>query len=101
MLFAPTAVLAFAATLFAGVNAVDADHGEEAATEMGPAAFLWPSDRVWGAAADNTAPCGSVAGVTNRTDFPLGRLCLVRIWRQNDVLTRCSSQRSSRYRLAR
>ncbi|KAJ9137038.1 Cytokine inducing-glycoprotein [Pleurostoma richardsiae] len=38
---------------------------------MGPAAFLWPSDRVWSAALDNTAPCGSVAQVTNRTDFPL------------------------------
>lgn len=41
------------------------------ATDMGPAAFLWPPDRVWGAAQDNTPPCGSSAGVTNRTEFPL------------------------------
>ena len=41
------------------------------AEDMGPAAFMWPADRVWSAAADNTAPCGSVSGVTNRTAFPL------------------------------
>ena len=41
------------------------------ASDMGPAAFLWPPDRAWGAAQDNTAPCGSSAGVTNRTEFPL------------------------------
>ncbi|KAL6231118.1 hypothetical protein BDW75DRAFT_248096 [Aspergillus navahoensis] len=54
-------------------------HGEEAAEEMGPAAFLWPPDRTWGAAYDNNAPCGSVSGVSNRTDFPLvnGQLALV------------------------
>ncbi|KAJ5322833.1 hypothetical protein N7452_011122 [Penicillium brevicompactum] len=46
---------------------------------MGPAAFLWPPDRAWGAAQDNTAPCGSSAGVTNRTEFPLtnGEVSLV------------------------
>ncbi|CAG7931670.1 unnamed protein product [Penicillium olsonii] len=50
-----------------------------AATDMGPAAFLWPPDRAWGAEQDNTAPCGSSAGVTNRTDFPLtnGKVSLV------------------------
>jgi hypothetical protein len=47
-------------------------HGEEAAKEMGPVAFMWPTDRVWGAAYDNTAPCGSSSGVVNRTNFPLG-----------------------------
>lgn len=41
--------------------------------DMGPAAFMWPPDRVWSAAADNHAPCGSVAGVGNRTEFPLGK----------------------------
>ncbi|GAB1197535.1 hypothetical protein APSETT444_006832 [Aspergillus pseudonomiae] len=46
-------------------------HGEEAAKEMGPVAFMWPSDRTWGAAYDNTAPCGSSSGATNRTDFPM------------------------------
>ncbi|RDW79228.1 copper acquisition factor BIM1-like domain-containing protein [Aspergillus mulundensis] len=54
-------------------------HGEDAAREMGPAAFLWPPDRTWGAAYDNNAPCGSVSGVSNRTQFPLvnGQLALV------------------------
>ncbi|KAI1609287.1 hypothetical protein EDD37DRAFT_165044 [Exophiala viscosa] len=39
--------------------------------DMGPAAFLWPSDRAYSSAWDNTAPCGSAAGVSNRTDFPM------------------------------
>ncbi|KAE8347796.1 hypothetical protein BDV24DRAFT_157273 [Aspergillus arachidicola] len=54
-------------------------HGEEEAKEMGPVAFMWPPDRVWGAAYDNTAPCGSSSGATNRTDFPMvnGQLALV------------------------
>ncbi|KAL4807581.1 hypothetical protein BDV18DRAFT_103470 [Aspergillus unguis] len=54
-------------------------HGEEAAEEMGPVAFLWPPDRTWGAAYDNNAPCGSVSGASNRTQFPLvnGQLALV------------------------
>ncbi|OQE34864.1 hypothetical protein PENCOP_c015G08961 [Penicillium coprophilum] len=54
-------------------------HGEEASTEMGPAAFMWPPDRLWGAAYDNNAPCGSSTGAVNRTDFPLinGKLALV------------------------
>lgn len=41
---------------------------------MGPAAFMWPADRVWSAAMDNTAPCGTVAGPGNRTGFPLSML---------------------------
>ncbi|KAJ6150414.1 hypothetical protein N7471_001613 [Penicillium samsonianum] len=54
-------------------------HGDEASTEMGPAAFLWPPDRLWGAAYDNNAPCGSSTGAVNRTNFPLinGKLALV------------------------
>jgi hypothetical protein len=44
---------------------------EGAREGMGPAAFMWPADRVWSAATDNTAPCGSIANVVNRTDFPL------------------------------
>jgi len=47
------------------------DHGEEASREMGPVAFMWPPDRLWGADFDNHAPCGSAASVTNRTIFPL------------------------------
>lgn len=41
------------------------------AADMGPAAFLWPPDRLWNAGIDNTPPCGSVASVGNRTQFPL------------------------------
>lgn len=48
------------------------DDDEPAYDDMGPAAFMWPADRVWAAHADNTAPCGSVARPTNRTNFPTG-----------------------------
>ncbi|KAL4761047.1 copper acquisition factor BIM1-like domain-containing protein [Aspergillus foveolatus] len=67
--------------LFVGLStvAMSQTHGEEAAKEMGPAAFLWPPDRTWSAAYDNNSPCGSASGVTNRTQFPLvnGQLALV------------------------
>lgn len=47
-------------------------HGEgEEGTSMGPVAFLWPADRTWNAANDNTGPCGSPNGPSNRTTFPL------------------------------
>ena len=39
--------------------------------EMGPAAFMWPPDRVWSGDEDNRAPCGSRASAGNRTEFPL------------------------------
>jgi hypothetical protein len=52
------------------------DHGEEASREMGPVAFMWPPDREWGATQDNHSPCGSAQGVVNRTEFPLGALCI-------------------------
>ncbi|KAK3297354.1 uncharacterized protein B0H64DRAFT_391991 [Chaetomium fimeti] len=42
-----------------------------ASDNMGPAAFFWPPDRAWSEQTDNTAPCGSVTGVGNRTEFPL------------------------------
>ncbi|KAH7156730.1 hypothetical protein EDB81DRAFT_854787 [Dactylonectria macrodidyma] len=47
--------------------------------EMGPAAFMWPTDRVWSGDMDNKSPCGSSAGAGNRTEFPLtgGALALV------------------------
>jgi hypothetical protein len=41
--------------------------------DMGPAAFLWPTDRAFSAVNDNTAPCGSAAGVSNRTKFPMSK----------------------------
>ncbi|KAF2793769.1 hypothetical protein K505DRAFT_407892 [Melanomma pulvis-pyrius CBS 109.77] len=48
------------------------EHGEGAeGTEMGPVAFLWPDDRLWNATNDNTGPCGSPNGPSNRTSFPL------------------------------
>lgn len=47
-------------------------HGEGyEGTIMGPVAFLWPDDRPWSAAADNSGPCGSSSGVSNRTTFPM------------------------------
>lgn len=38
---------------------------------MGPAAFMWPTDRPWSADTDNIAPCGSSSGVGPRTEFPM------------------------------
>lgn len=50
----------------------DESHGEGyEGTIMGPVAFLWPDDRPWSASVDNTGPCGSSSGVSNRTAFPL------------------------------
>ncbi|KAI1096109.1 hypothetical protein F5B19DRAFT_220874 [Rostrohypoxylon terebratum] len=50
----------------------DEAHGEGLeGTVMGPVAFLWPDDRPWSASADNSGPCGSSSGVSNRTIFPL------------------------------
>ncbi|KAF1994753.1 hypothetical protein P154DRAFT_446921 [Amniculicola lignicola CBS 123094] len=49
-------------------------HGEGAeGSSMGPVAFMWPSDRAWTAANDNTGPCGSPSGPTNRSAFPLSQ----------------------------
>ncbi|KAJ0107655.1 hypothetical protein J7T55_010260 [Diaporthe amygdali] len=49
-------------------------HGASAeGTVMGPVAFLWPDDRPWSASNDNSGPCGSAEGVTNRTEFPLSQ----------------------------
>ncbi|RBR26359.1 uncharacterized protein FIESC28_00859 [Fusarium coffeatum] len=47
--------------------------------EMGPAAFMWPPDRVWSGDVDNRAPCGSRTSAGNRTEFPLtgGAISLV------------------------
>ncbi|KAL4883410.1 hypothetical protein BJY04DRAFT_25502 [Aspergillus karnatakaensis] len=69
--------LALLVALSTAINAQA--HGEEASQEMGPVAFMWPPDRTWGAAYDNIAPCGSNAGVSNRTEFPMvnGQLALV------------------------
>lgn len=60
------------AVLPAWVSAQTHGEGEEGSS-MGPVAFMWPNDRVWDAAHDNTAPCGSTAGPSNRTIFPLSQ----------------------------
>jgi hypothetical protein len=50
--------------------------------DMGPAAFMWPPDRVWSGDMDNRAPCGSRAPAGNRTEFPLSMpmLCVSSCW---------------------
>ncbi|KAK2780409.1 gpi-anchored protein [Colletotrichum kahawae] len=54
--------LGLASVAYAQDNVLDDD--------MGPAAFMWPADRVWSGDMDNQAPCGSKSGVENRTEFP-------------------------------
>ncbi|CAK7214385.1 hypothetical protein SBRCBS47491_002125 [Sporothrix bragantina] len=44
---------------------------EDIDSNLGAAGFLFPTEREYSAAADQTAPCGSVAQVGNRTNFPL------------------------------
>lgn len=46
-------------------------HGSSYANSMGPVTFLYPETRQWSADVDNIAPCGSNAGVQNRSNFPL------------------------------
>jgi hypothetical protein len=47
-------------------------HGKgEEGKSMGPVAFMYPPDRLWTAANDNTGPCGSSEGPSNRTLYPL------------------------------
>ncbi|KAI0889853.1 uncharacterized protein GGS22DRAFT_149303 [Annulohypoxylon maeteangense] len=68
--------LSYAAALAGSqlVAAADEVHGQGLeGTVMGPVAFLWPADRPWSASADNSGPCGSASGVTNRTIFPLSQ----------------------------
>ena len=48
-----------------------AAEGTTAYPPMGPAAFMWPTDRPWSADTDNIAPCGSSSGVGPRTEFPM------------------------------
>ncbi|PHH72994.1 hypothetical protein CDD80_4115 [Ophiocordyceps camponoti-rufipedis] len=46
---------------------------------MGPAKIMWPRPRKWTADLDNTAPCGSMLDIPERTKFPLkgGKVSLV------------------------
>ncbi|TQV94871.1 GPI anchored protein [Cordyceps javanica] len=52
---------AVAAWAFMAAGAGAADSQPTTSDTIGPAAFMWPPDRVWSADADNTAPCGSIA----------------------------------------
>ena len=77
MLFNGLSILAMTAVaqLVAAHSTGSTPHAAGAeGTVMGPVQFLWPADRPWSSDADNTAPCGSSSGVTNRTQFPLGKL---------------------------
>ncbi|KAJ8108042.1 hypothetical protein OPT61_g8447 [Boeremia exigua] len=65
-------LFSFVAALAALGNAQTHGEGEEGKT-MGPVAFMWPPDRIWDAQHDNTAPCGSAAGPSNRTIYPLSQ----------------------------
>ena len=63
-----------ASTLLATVSfAQDEGHGADEADLMGPAAFMWPADRIWNEKHDNSAPCGSSESPGTRTKFPLGK----------------------------
>ncbi|KAM0351708.1 hypothetical protein ACHAPU_002718 [Fusarium lateritium] len=68
-------------TLLPLVVAQDEPPTEASVTDedMGPAAFMWPPDRVWSGDMDNKGPCGSRASPGNRTEFPLtgGAIALV------------------------
>ncbi|KAI0460773.1 hypothetical protein LJB42_001573 [Komagataella kurtzmanii] len=46
-------------------------HGAEYAQTMGEIAMMFPPDREWSEDTENEPPCGTSAGVGNRTDFPL------------------------------
>lgn len=46
-------------------------HGSSYAVTMGPVTFLYPETRQWSEDVENIAPCGSNAGIQNRSDFPL------------------------------
>ncbi|KAG8157033.1 hypothetical protein KVR01_013023 [Diaporthe batatas] len=66
-----TNTLTTLASLAVGARAAEVHGANSQGTTMGPVAFLWPGDRPWSASHDNTGPCGSSSGVTNRTQFPL------------------------------
>lgn len=79
MFLAPLTALAIAqyvaavpAPVPAAFALADTKHGSSATSSMGPVTFLYPEVRQWSADADNIAPCGSFASVSeNRTEFPL------------------------------
>jgi len=70
-------LLLFLSTLTAAH--LNAGHGADEASEMGPVQFLWPPDRPWHPDDDNVSPCGTKSGPGERTDFPLmnGHVALV------------------------
>ncbi|OSS54179.1 hypothetical protein B5807_01497 [Epicoccum nigrum] len=58
-------------TAFAALSSAQTHSVGEEGQSMGPVALLWPPDRIWNAQHDNTSPCGSQAGPSNRTNYPL------------------------------
>lgn len=68
-----TTALTTFASLAVGARAAEVHGANAEGTTMGPVAFLWPGDRPWSASHDNSGPCGSSSGVTNRTEFPLSQ----------------------------
>lgn len=72
-----------ALSLAMGARAAHGDGVE--GTIMGPVAFLWPEDRSWGAAYDNSGPCGSRSSVTNRTEFPLSEPLSISLIQSQDT----------------
>ncbi|KAL1880057.1 hypothetical protein Daus18300_001420 [Diaporthe australafricana] len=68
-----TTTLATLTSLATAARAAEVHGANAEGTVMGPVAFLWPDDRPWSASHDNSGPCGSVDGVTNRTQFPISQ----------------------------
>jgi hypothetical protein len=69
MKFTNLALMKAFSSRFAMSEGVKIERADE--TTKGPVAFLWPTDRPWSAATDNTGPCGSPSVVGHRTGFPL------------------------------
>ncbi|CAK7225734.1 hypothetical protein SCUCBS95973_005963 [Sporothrix curviconia] len=44
---------------------------EDIDSDLGAAGFLFPTEREYSASADSTPPCGTIAQVGNRTNFPI------------------------------
>ncbi|KAM3425269.1 hypothetical protein BST61_g7217 [Cercospora zeina] len=70
--------LSYSVVLLAATRAI-ASHEAPDASNIGPAAFLWPRERPLIADADATPPCGLTNAVQTRTEFPMtnGRIALV------------------------
>ncbi|KAL1895490.1 hypothetical protein Sste5346_005298 [Sporothrix stenoceras] len=61
----------FSSALVIAGLAARTTRAEDIDSNLGAAGFLFPTEREYSASADTTAPCGSVAQVGNRTNFPI------------------------------